>query len=571
MKKIFSVIGLVLLGVAAFLIIENNYDNNIYFSRETGYYNQAFELRILGGAGNEIYYTLDGSEPTPDSMVYEKGQTIYIDDASNYENIYSARTDTTTAFLTDIVEQYSMNDPGYTVPDYNVDKCRVVRAAVFDENGELLDSEEAVYFVGFDKKSGYDEVYTVSIVTDPKNLFDYETGIYTTGATLDEYMKKFLGTEGEKNTPYWWWWNSNYSNGGPEWEREVKLTIFDENHSQLLSENCGIRIQGGGSRGFLPKSIGCYARDEYSGSNKFSIDLFGNEKNPHKFVLFSGGDDNKFKLKDYVVNCLAEELNFATMDFIPCVLFLNGEYWGSYYMIENYNSSYISDHYGVENDNIIMFKNGEIKEGTEEDEELYYEMRYFIAPNDMTRPEFYEQACEMIDVDSFIDYYASQIYIARMGDWPDTNYALWRTKNKENSVYGDCKWRWMLFDVNSGGLDYENAEADTLSYILEADALFHAMYQNEAFRVRFVSRLLEIGREVYSVEKCNKWIDYYADTMKEPILASNRRFYNNKFENEFEENVKQIRMFFEKRYEVVWKFLIENVGAEWMEMNGIVK
>lgn len=565
------IIGIVLLGLLIFSAIKNNYDTNIYFSKETGYYNKAFKLRISGGAGNKIYYTLDGSEPTQESSLYDEKHPIYIDDASKNKNKYSEKTDISTGFLTDLIENQSTGDPGYAIPNYNVDKCTVVRAVVFDEDGNKLDSKEGVYFVGFQKKDTYEKVYTVSIVTDPGNLFDYEKGIYTLGSTFDDYIENSFGKEGDKHTPYWWWWDSNYSNSGPEWEREVQLTIFNPKHSMLLSENCGIRIQGGGSRGFLPKSIGCYAREEYSGNNRFSVDLFGDEKNPHKFVLFSGGDDNIFKLKDYLVNTLAQELNFATMDFLPCVLFLNGEFWGSYYMIENYNASYVRDHYGVEDENVIIFKNGEIKEGTSEDEELYYEMRYFIAPNDMTIPEYYEQACEMIDVDSFIDYYASQIYISRMGDWPDTNYALWRTRDEEESAYGDCKWRWMLFDVNSGGLDYENVEADTLAYILEEDALFHAMYQNETFRVKFVNRLLEIGREVYSVEKCNELIDYYVATMKKPILSSNRRFYNNVLETEFEENVKQMKLFFERRYEIVWKFLVENMGTEWMEMNGIVK
>lgn len=558
-------------ALSAFLVFSKKYDTNIYFSKETGYYNKEFRLRITGGAGNKIYYTLDGSEPTIDSKVYDRSEPIIISDASVNENVYSARTDISTGFLTDYIEAFSYDAPGYTVPKDLVDKCNVVRAAVFDEEGNVLDEKEAVYFVGFQDKTAYEDVYTVSIVTDPENLFGYEKGIYTLGAKWDEFEENSLGKEDVKKGEYWWWWPTNYSNGGLEWEREANVTVFNDNHGLLLSEECGIRIQGGGSRGFLPKSIGCYARDEYSGNNRFSADLFSNNKNPHKFVLFSGGDDNVFKLKDYLVNTLAQDLNFATMKFIPCVVFLNGEFWGSYYMIENYNAGYIADHYGVDKENIAMFKNSEIKEGTPEDKDLYYEMIYYISPSDMTNPEYYEQACKMIDIDSTIDYFAAQVYIARLGDWPDTNYALWRTETPEDSEYGDCKWRWMMFDVNSGGLDFENVENDTLTYILENKDMFNSLYQNEEFRVKFINRLLQIGKEVYSLERVNELIDHYVKCMKEPVLKSNLRFYNEEFEEAFDNNVEQMRTFFEKRYDVIWDIIVEREGEAWLQEHHISK
>lgn len=570
-RKLVSVVIIFTILLSAFLILENRYDTNIYFSKETGYYNKDFKLRITGGAGNKIYYTLDGSEPTTESYLYDSSKPIHVADASINENVYSSRTDISTGFLTEYIEAFSYNDPGYTVPKELVDKCTVIRASVFDDDGNVLNTKEAVYFVGFEDKTAYDDVYTVSIVTDPDNLFGYEQGIYTLGAAWDEYEANSLGKEDVKKGEYWWWWQTNYSNGGLEWEREATVTVFNDNHGLLLSEDCGIRIQGGGSRGFLPKSIGCYARDEYSGDNRFSADLFGNNKNPHKFVLFSGGDDNVFKLKDYLVNTLAQDLNFATMKFIPCVLFLNGEFWGSYYMIENYNAGYIADHYGVDKENIVMLKNAEIKEGTEEQKDLYYDMIYYISPTDMTILEHYEEACTMLDIDSTIDYFAVQVYIAREGDWPDTNYALWRTLNQEDSEYGDCKWRWMLFDVNSGGLNFENVESDTLSYVLENKDLFESLYQNEDFRVKFINRLLKVGKEVYSPERVNELIDYYVECMKEPVIKSNQRFYNKDFEKEFETNVEQMRTFFEKRYDVIWNILVDLEGEEWLQEHHISK
>ena len=303
----------------------------------------------------------------------------------------------------------------------------------------------------------------------------------------------------------------------------------------------------------------------------YSVDSF-----PHKIVLFAGGDDNLFKLKDYLVNTMVQDLPFATMDFIPCAAFLDGEYWGMYFITEDYNAAYIHDHYQVDPDNIIMIKatgldQADLAEGNEEDYNEYKEMLAFIGEHDMSDSANYNHACDLIDMESYIDYYATEIYIARYGDWPSGNFSLWRTRENDGSRYGDTKWRYMLFDVNSYGIGKNSLSNDTLSYVLTEDSTFFALYQNEEFRRQFANRLLYIGREVFAPEKCNQFLDQYAQTLKEPIAASNMRFYMDEKNDEFEQNVTNIKAFFENRYDVVWNFLAENMGEEWLSQNGIQK
>ena len=259
------------------------------------------------------------------------------------------------------------------------------------------------------------------------------------------------------------------------------------------------------------------------------------------------------------------------MDFIPCAVFLDGEYWGIYYITENYNSDYISDHYHVKEDNVILMKNGELAEGNEADTELFAEVIEFISSNDMSLEENYEQACRLIDMDSYIDYYAAQIYIARDNDWPQGNYAVWRTRKNDGSAYGDCRWRWMLFDVNSGGLSIDRAEADTLLRTLTIDSAFCSLYFNSEFRVKFAERILYIGKEIYSEENCQIFFDRYSDKMKEQIGISNLRFYNDAKTDIFDENVENTRLFFQRRYDIVWNLLVNNMGEAWLIQNGIQK
>lgn len=483
--------------------------------------------------------------------------------------------------MTNLIHQYAKGTtyevvPDYTVPNYAVDKCTVVRASLFDSADHCLDSITGTYFVGFQDKKTYQDIYTASIVTSPENLFDDEIGIYVTGNTFRQYLENDLSKNTTKADPCWWWWHSNYSNRGFAWEREAHITIFDDNQNPVLSEKCGIRIKGGGSRGKLPKSISCYARYIYEGSDNFQADVFKTDTFPHKIVLFAGGDDNDFKIKDYFANAMEQDLNFATTDFIPCAMFLDGEYWGMYHITEDYNADFIHDHYNVANDNIVMIKTGldyDLAEGVDEDYQEYLEMLAFIKENDMTDTGNYNQACTLIDMDSFIDYYAAQIYIARCGDWPGGNTALWKARENDGSLYGDGRWRWMLFDVNSGGLSTTVLSHDTLSYVLTSDQdyTFSSLYQNEEFRLKFARRLLYIGKETFAPQKCNAFLDHYSQTLREPIANSNVRFYLDPKYDEFEETITDMKTFFAKRYDVVWDFLADNMGEDWLLENGIQK
>ncbi|MCK5066780.1 MAG: chitobiase/beta-hexosaminidase C-terminal domain-containing protein, partial [Bacteroidales bacterium] len=57
-----------------------NYENKLIFSHESGYFNAGFDLDIETETESEhlIYYTLDGSIPTPESFRYREETPIEI-------------------------------------------------------------------------------------------------------------------------------------------------------------------------------------------------------------------------------------------------------------------------------------------------------------------------------------------------------------------------------------------------------------------------------------------------------------------------------------------------------------
>ncbi len=553
-----------------YLFYENK--SQFRFSEKSGFYEDSFDLKILGCKANNVYYTLDGSEPTTESNKYVG--PIKICDRTNEPNNYSQIQDISTGYYKEIVEAYSYNaeDPQYVLPQHNVDKCTIIRASMLDKQGNCIDEISGVYFVGKDLKEKYSGIKVVSIAADPYDLFDYYDGIYVAGADFGKYIYQCETSFGYNSSwwaSYWYMWPANYRRRGFESEREARVDIINDDNNVLISQSCGIRVQGDGSRGKLPRNLKLISREEYSGSRYFQNNLLESDVDLHKYVLFGGGDDNIFKIKDYLANSMESELNFATMKYEPCVLFLEGEFWGTYYISEYYDDDYIQTHYDVPHDNVVIYKEGEIVEGNEEDNDLYSDMVTFISENDMSNEENYKKACELIDVDSYIEYYAAQIFIGRWGDWPGGNEAAWRSRDINlNSKYQDGKWRWMLFDLNSedGDLEITHLEDDTLGYVIYSEPLFSSLIKNESFKKLFCQRMLHIENSIYSEDKVNTFFKNYYDEMLEVLCMSNYRFYEDERRNEIIANAENIKTFLLKRHIFIDNSIENHFGEEYLKL-----
>ena len=519
---------------------ENKIESDIIFSKPTGFYEDAFELKVYAPS-KEIYYTLDGSEPTKESYRYENSIMIY--DASENENTNSERMDVSSNFFAE--------GTAYKVPVDFIDKCTILKVAYYDKMGRKSKSEERVYFVGFDEKSGYENVNIISITADPEDLFGNEKGIYVLGETFEKFESEY-----NINDYAEYIWDANYKKRGIEWEREAQIHVFNAKKELVLSQKTGIRVQGGASRSFNPKSLNIYARDEYS-YDQLRYDFWGTGYYPKRVTLTTGGNDYYGKMKDRLVAELSENSNFSKMHYSPYVLFLNGEYWGVYYLTEKYDENYVEHYYSVNRDNVIMIKNNGLETGTAADFATYEKMRNFIEQADMRKEENYKKSCELIDMDSFIDYYATEIYIARNIDWPEGNFALWRSRGVSERNYEDGKWRWMLFDVNTDSLRGGLVDHDTLAYVLETCPMFENLSQNSQFRNAFSKRLREIRDSVFEEQLANEKIDEYKLLMTEPMEKHLYRFFNINGEK-FREERSDMRAFIALRTDYIDIMLKQN-------------
>ena len=522
----------------------------VRLSMESGFYDDSFYLEMACDRG-EIRYTLDSTEPDEHSLLYTG--PILIEDASSNPNVYSMIEDVCIELRSDILEVAGREPKyGFTTPKQPVDKASVVRAVCIDAFGNRSDVVNGIYFVGFGKKEAYDGMNIVAITTNPDNLFDFDRGIYVLGKTFDDTLVEGAGVP--PAIANFGNWAGNYKNKGSQWEREAHICFFDTERNLTLSGDFGIRIQGGASRYMLPKSLNIYARKRYGSESIPALPLFGEDWQLHSLNLNAGGQGVETKIHDLLVNTLVADCDVLTREYEPYALFLDGEYWGVYWLTPRFKEDYFAGKYGCED--VIVTKVDHIEVGDDSDFKAYKDMLYTIADNDLSDEANYARVCEIVDMESWIDYYAIELYICNT-DWPGNNRSLWRVRNGSDQPDADGKWRWALFDVNLS-MDTARADNDFINRTTKRDPILASLYDNGTFRKALKEKMVELARNNFYPERVNAFVDEYEGRMRHVMGNEYIRFMNGRTEEDFVEACEKIKDFFRLRYD----YVIENYGRK---------
>ena len=383
-------------------------------SLASGFYEEPQTLTMTAASGCEIRYTLDGSLPSEESLLYTEPLTLR--DISDQPNRVWSHADTTPDRSGVVTEP--------------VDKGTVIRAAAFDGAGARSEAVTGVYFVGetFEK---YRDRVVLSLTATPYDLFG-TYGILVTGPDYDAWLEG--GQEG-------WAPVMNFSRRGRAWERTAALTLWDENGTQQLDTLCGIRIQGNSSRVLPVKRFSLYARKLYGGSSLFAAPIFDGVRS-HSFYTRTKGNDA-------IAQALTAELGIGGQAARPAYLFLNGEFYTKTYLRERYDQRYFAEHYGVGEDELILISNNQLDCGTEADYADYLALMDYIQTHDCSDPAVWAEICRQIDVESFAAFTAANLYLNNT-DWSIyKNYRLWRTRSTGGEGVLDGRWRWLVFDMDA--------------------------------------------------------------------------------------------------------------------------
>lgn len=308
----------------------------VRFSEEEAFQEEAFELSLSGGFfGGKIYYTLDGSNPTPDSEVYTG--PIHIEEG---------------------------------LPD----KATVVKAALF-QGGQLGEVYTRTYFVGTGVEDLFD-VMVVSLSVDDEALYDEETGIFSNWQETSE--------NGEWDRPAYIEFYE--SDGSLMLKQGTGIAV--SGHGSREYEQKSIKLISS-SRYDMDHPTFDY--------DFFETDMAGNETGQtyNRLVLRNGGSDHEgTMIKWNVVSRLAKESGIVCAGARPGILFLNGEYYGIIQLQEKYTAYNVASAIGAQKDDIEKYEPNEVNSSRFGG---YYN-RLHSDLNDPERQEKLEDSVDMPDM-----------------------------------------------------------------------------------------------------------------------------------------------------------------------------
>ena len=362
-----------------------------------GVFDGISSLSVSFDGKGDIYYTLDGSLPDKNSLLYSS--------------------------------------------PVKVAKTCVIRAVCF-ENGKLPSKSITESYIINENHT----LPVVSVVSDPQGLWSEEEGICFRGIA-------------DENGSY-----PKDANIWQNWERQCSVQLFDGIWG--FKADCGIKLFGQSNREYPKQSFQLKFRAKY-GCPEIYCSLFANTPEITRFnslVLRSGSQDYRRSLiRDELATSLAADMDLLVQGYKACVLYINGQYYGIYYIREKIDEKFIASHIGVSEESIdLLVGNGNVIYGSNDD---WYSALWYARNYDLSVPSNYNYLKRSIDVESFADFIIAEAFY---GNRDSGNIKFYRSSET------DGKWRWILYDLDYAMTDDTDFGTYGLFYMIDPEGTGYA-------------------------------------------------------------------------------------------------
>lgn len=504
------------------------------FSIPGGFYTDAISLEITAPEGTKVYYTLDGSTPTTESSLYQEAISIANRSGSNYQYVSLAMSD--------------------YVPS-SIYMGTVVRAIAVDDSGNIIQDETESYFIGLGKNSDLYDMPVISVTTDPVNLFDYFEGIYVPGRSKEDaiVMNSEAGNAGN-------YWNL--------WSKEAHIEYFENNKAKTYEGSVNLSILQDYSIENRQKGFKATGTEEgaWKGSGLYEYFNEGSKT----LLLQTNKRDNVSKLREYLANELLSTTEVGTSSAKPCIVFIDGEYWGAYMLHEVFDETYVKRQYGLDDDTKVLIEKNDVFNNWDH-HALYDEFYEFVTSNDMSIQENYDQVNKMMDVQSYLDYFCANVYLAN-ADYGSEEGCMWRTISVGDG-YADGRWRWSvgkLDNAMNNSIESKRTTATIDTYKMPEiaqDEIFVSLFRNAEFRSQLEITMKKMADEIFEYSRVETAINTISARNEKMILSSYERFYGQNADNVYKKELEDIKSFFADRAEYILLYTEEimNMEGQWYQ------
>lgn len=371
--------------------------------------------------------------------------------------------------------------------------------------------------------------------------------------------------------------NGLFINAADNSEYKIYVEYFTEDGVKQAQFPCGVRLFGHSSRACAQKGVKLCLREIY-GVNEITYPFF--RDNPRAVTTFStlllrpSGEDQIYsKLRDELVPALIRgQMDLDYEECQPCVLYIDGQYWGQYYIREALNADYLRSYYGYEKGDFDLIKGQSLKqEGTAA---AYKKMTEFCNTKDLTDPQNYEEIRKIVDFESLINFWIVETYF---GNTDTVNIRCYKHR--------DGKWRWMVYDLdwsmqttkyirerNFIEGDLTNPEGHGIGHY--DNSLIRKLLENDEFRDRFITAYCYHMNTTFSPDRAVKILDQMADTIDGEIKRNEKKWRRPHYNDWKNTTVPYLRDYLKQRPDEIKNHLMEAFHLsekEWEHYNTLSK
>jgi len=327
-------------------------------------------------------------------------------------------------------------------------------------------------------------------------------------------------------------------------EYPIHIEYFDENGVRQINEAGSFHIVGTSTRAQKQKSFAIYPRSAFGGGSYFEYNPFETRsyQSYRAFTVRSTGSDAPYcRMKDVVLTSLAEGLDIMYLAGKTVVCYINGAYYGQYNIREKINKYSIAQWEGVTDKDLIdridiikgEARDDQIQNGSADD---WRELRAFVKANDLNVPENLQYVTDRLDVDSLFTWTSFELCIMNQDL---ENVRVYRVPGG--------KWKYILYDVESGGDVRDNAVYMLLDSSKAGKAIssHYSLIKNllkvPQMRERFLTRLAEVIEHSFLYTKHVKPVIDKNEALLKQLLPRHFQLYKNNKLSTWKTNVTAFR------------------------------
>ncbi|MDE6271863.1 MAG: CotH kinase family protein [Muribaculaceae bacterium] len=377
----------------------------------------------------------------------------------------------------------------------------------------------------------------VNITVNNADLYDFNTGIYANGPGYGEE------------------WPHPGANFWKSWTKGAHVEMFDNaKDAEGFSVDCGLKIFGGFSRNEDKKSFRLKFRGRY-GDPEVDYDFFGDSERMRleDLVLRSGSQDwMRCMIRDEFFTSLMQQGSptLLTQKYRPVALYINGSYFGLYYLREKIDKEFVARKLGVSNDDIdILMSVGYLEEGSKTE---FSKLMNYVQSNNMKDKTHYQWVKDRVDLQGLIDFKLGEMY-AGNSDVGNVRYV------RSGDPKSDGKWRFVYYDLDATWVGYTPTPAYYLSMtggaaesnVTRHNLLINRLLENPEFRQLFLERLGYHMNNTFSQANAEKVFDALVAKIRPEMELNCKRWPKLSYKG-WEKNIGSFREKFKDKHLVMY-------------------